>query len=92
MQRIKFMYTQFSREPLWFKILISSALAGTIIFSSSFFPEDSYYQVIAKLAAALFFITYGIKFRKNTQTSVIFFAVAAVCLYLSWRHFSLISV
>ncbi|UQZ34673.1 hypothetical protein C2I18_14755 [Paenibacillus sp. PK3_47] len=90
MQRIKLVYTQFLREPLWFKIFISSALAATVIFSSSFFPEDSYYQVIAKLAAAVFFITYGLKFRRNTQTSVIFFAVAALCLYLSWHHFSLI--
>lgn len=86
------MYTQFLREPLWFKILISVTLLSTVIFSSSLFPEEGYYQVIAKFAAAVFFITYGIKFRRNTQTSVIFFAVAVVCLYLSWHHFSLASV
>ncbi|MDF2651241.1 MAG: hypothetical protein K0Q73_7046 [Paenibacillus sp.] len=87
MQRIKFMYKQFLREPLWFKILISSTLLAAIVFSSSFFSHNGYYQSIAKFAAAIFFTSYGIKFRKNTRVSVIFFALTILCIYLSWVNF-----
>lgn len=86
------MYSLFLSEPLWFKVLISSTLLGAIVFSSSFFSDEGYYQSVAKLAAAVFFTAYGIKFRRNTRTSVIFFAVAVLCLYLSWQHFSLARV
>lgn len=87
MQRITFMYRQFLREPLWFKLLISLTLLTTILFSSSLFSNHAYSQSIAKLAAAIFFCSYGIKMRRNVQLSVIFFALAALCIYLSWHYF-----
>jgi hypothetical protein len=83
-QRIKFMVRQFLREPLWFKLLISSTLLVSILFSSSFFSDHIYYQSAAKLAAAIFFTSYGIKFRRNTKISIIFFAVAILSIYMSW--------
>jgi len=85
-QTIKGMYKLFLREPLWFKILISSTLFVAIVLSSSFF-SDGYYHSVAKLAAAVFFTSYGIKFRRNTRISVMFFALAVLCFYLSWGEF-----
>ena len=89
MQGIKFMYRQFLREPLWFKVLVSSTLLIAIIFSNTFFSDKGYYQSVAKLAAAVFFSAYGIKFRRNTLISLIFFALAVMCIYLSWDKFDL---
>jgi hypothetical protein len=83
------MYRVFLREPLWFKILIFTTLLISIIFSSSYFSDYAYYQSCSKLAAAIFFGAYGIKMRRNLQVSVIFFAVAALCIYLSWHNFEL---
>ncbi|SFM27550.1 hypothetical protein SAMN03159341_12359 [Paenibacillus sp. 1_12] len=87
MQRIKFVYKQFLREPFWFKILVTSTLLITIIFSNSFFSYNGYYQSIAKLAAAIFFSAYGVKLLRNTLISVIFFVFAVICIYLSWDYF-----
>ena len=83
MQRIKFMNKQFLKEPLWFKILISTTFLISIIFSSSFFSNNAYYQSCSKLAAAIFFCAYGIKMRRNLQISVILFTLAVICIYLS---------
>ncbi|SFA70041.1 MULTISPECIES: hypothetical protein [unclassified Bacillus (in: firmicutes)] len=83
MQRMRFMIKQFQREPLWFKILIVMTLLTSIILSSSFFSGNIYNQSISKLAAAIFFIAYGIKMRKNLKTAVLFFILAAISLYLS---------
>lgn len=82
------MYKQFLREPLWFKILIFSTLLVAIVFSNSFFSDNGYYQSAAKFAAAIFFSSYGIKFRRNPQLSVIFFALTILCIYLSWDNFN----
>ena len=60
MQRIKRMIKQFLKEPLWFKILISTTLLISIIFSSSFFSNNSYFQSSSKLAAAIFLCTYAL--------------------------------
>lgn len=87
MPMIKFMYKQFLREPLWFKLLILTTLLISIIFSSSPFSSSGYYQGSAKLAAAIFFVTYGIKMRRNTRISAIFFVLAVLCIYLSWGSF-----
>jgi len=87
MQWIKFMYKQFLREPLWFKLLISVTLLISIIFSSSFF-SDAYYRSIAKFAAAIFFCTFGLKMKKNIKLSVLFYVLAVICVYLSWNSFS----
>jgi len=86
-QRIKGMYKLFLREPLWFKILISSTLLVAIIFSSSVFADIGYYQSGAKLAAAIFFASYGIKFRRNPRLFVLFLAMALICMYLAWTNF-----
>ena len=83
MQRIKFIIKQFLKEPLWFKILISITLFVSIIFSSSFFSENAYYESSSKLAAAIFFCAYGIKMRKNLRNSVILFTLAVICICLS---------
>lgn len=86
MQRIKFMYKQFFSEPLWFKILVVSMLVIAILFSGSSF--NGYFQSVAKLAAAIFFFAYCIKFRRSIRIAVLFFAVALISLYLSWSSFS----
>jgi hypothetical protein len=82
MQRMKFMIKQFLKEPLWFKILISTTLLISFIFSSSFFSNNAYYQSCSKLAAAIFFCAYAIKMR-NLVTSVILFTSAVICIFLS---------
>lgn len=83
MRRIKFFIKQFLKEPLWFKMLISKTLFVTIIFSSTFFANNPYYQSFSKLAAAIFFCAYGIKYWSNRLTSVIFLSAAAISIVLS---------
>lgn len=83
MQWIKFMIKQFLKEPLWFKILISVTLLTSIIFSSSFFSNNAYFQSYSKLAAAIFFCAYAVKFRRNLVTSVILITAAVICIFLS---------
>lgn len=83
MLRIKFMFKQFLKEPLWFKILISITLLISIIFSSSLFANNAYYQSFSKLAAAIFFCAYGIKLRSNRLTFVILLTSSVLCIYLS---------
>lgn len=89
MQRITFMFKQFLREPLWFKILISTTLLIALIFSNSYFANHPAYQGFSKLAAAIFFIAYGMKMRRNRTTAIILYAAAAICLYLAWHKFEL---
>ena len=81
MHRIKFMIKQFLKEPLWFKILISTTLLISIIFSSSFFSNNAYFQSCSNLV--IFFCTYGIKMRRNLKNYVILFTLAVICIYLS---------
>lgn len=88
MKSIKSMYFQFLREPLWFKFFISLTLLASILFSSSLFSNHAYFNVIAKLAAAIFFCSYGIKMRKNRQISVIFFVLTVLCIFLALIKFS----
>lgn len=88
MKSIKSMYFQFLREPLWFKVFISLTLLASILFSSSLFSNHAYFNVIAKLAAAIFFCSYGIKMRKNRQISVIFFLLTVLCIFLAFIKFS----
>ncbi|WP_066062960.1 hypothetical protein [Neobacillus soli] len=87
MQRITFMIKQFLNEPWWFKILISTTLLISIIFSSSFFSNQAYFRSISKFAAAIFFCAYGIKFRRNLVTMIILLTAAILCIYLSWLAF-----
>ena len=86
MQRIKFMYRQFISEPLWLKIAVVSILLIAIIFSSSAFSDNAYFKSSAKLAAAIFFAIYGVKFRRTRRLAIIFFGLAAVCLFLAVRY------
>lgn len=83
------MIKHFLSEPLWFKILITLTLFASILLSSSWFPSHGYYKSISKLAAAIFFCSYGIKLRRNRQISMIFFALTAVCIYLIWDNLQL---
>lgn len=83
MQWIKFAFKQFLKEPLWFKTLIILTLLISIIFSNSIFSENPIHQSISKLAAAIFFIIYGVKMRKKLVHSVIFFTLAFLCVVLS---------
>jgi hypothetical protein len=88
MRRIKFMIKQFLKEPLWFKTLISVTLLSSIVFSSSFFLNDSSYQSVSKLAAPAFFCAYGIKMQRNRVNSIFLFAAAIICVCLAvWVHY-----
>lgn len=77
------MIIQFLREPLWFKLLISTTLIISIFFSSSLFVNHPYLQSLAKLAAAVFFCTYGFKMKGSQKNSIIFFSLAFLCIVLS---------
>lgn len=83
MQQMRLMFLQFLKEPLWFKILIPTTLLISIVFSSSLFAENAIFQVYSKLAAAIFFCAYGIKFRSNLEIFLIFFTLAGICIFLS---------
>lgn len=88
MKALKFMYYQFIREPLWFKVLISLTLLASILFSSSMFSDYAYSNIIAKLAAAILFCSYGIKMHRNRQISVIFFVLTVLSIILALIQFS----
>ena len=88
MKRIKFIIMQFLEEPLWFKILISSTLLISIVFSSSLFSSNAYFQGFSKLAAAIFFCAYGIKLRKSFVNTTIFFSATVICIYLFFHNIS----
>jgi len=83
MQWIKVMIKVFLKEPLWFKLLISITFLASIILSSSFFSNQNYLQSCSKLAAAIFFCAYGIKFRRNLKIALLFFACTVICIYLA---------
>ncbi|WP_342431607.1 hypothetical protein [Neobacillus sp. FSL H8-0543] len=83
MHWIKFMIMQFLKEPMWFKVLIVSTLLCSIIFSSSFFSENTYLQGFSKLAAAAFFLTCGFKMRKSHLASIVLYSMAVICIFLS---------
>lgn len=83
MEQIKFMIRHFLKEPLWFKILIIVSLVISIVFSSTLFSTQPYFQSSSKLAAAFFFSAYGINMRKNVKISGLFFILAGLCLFLS---------
>ncbi|PAE44695.1 hypothetical protein [Bacillus sp. 7884-1] len=83
MQRIKFMIQLFLKGPLWFRLVISISFLASIIFSSSYFSNTSFYESISKLAAAIFFSAVGMKLRMNRVVSILLFTAAAICIYLS---------
>ncbi|MBM7608458.1 hypothetical protein JOD29_001703 [Lysinibacillus composti] len=83
MRSIKYMIMHFLREPLWFKVLILTTLFLSIFFSSSLFVNAPYLQSLAKIAAALFFCTYGFKMKGSRKNSIIFYSLAFLCIILS---------
>ncbi|MET1015061.1 MAG: hypothetical protein ABWX61_11235 [Paenisporosarcina sp.] len=85
--RLKSMIKLFQLEPLWFKVFISITLLTSIVFSSSYFSHDSMYDGISKLAVAIFFIVYGYKMNMNRKVSMIFYALAGLCLVLALLAF-----
>ncbi|CAN7277133.1 hypothetical protein LJR153_001336 [Paenibacillus sp. LjRoot153] len=82
MQRFKYMYKQFLKEPLWFKVLVLTTLIVSIVCSNSGFSTNV--QSVAKFAAAIFFCTYAIKLRRLVKISVAFYVLAGICLYVAW--------
>ena len=88
MQRINFMLKLFLIEPLWFKILISTTLLISLVFSSTYFSDHAYFQSVSKLAAVIFFSAYGVKMRRNRVNSILFFSLAGICMYLSILAYS----
>ncbi|WP_419955356.1 hypothetical protein ACN6MT_07515 [Neobacillus niacini] len=82
MQRIKVMINLFLKEPLWFKLLISLTFLISVIFSGM---ENTVFRSLSKLAASIFFTTYGIKYRYNRLVSMVFFTAALICIYLAFN-------
>jgi hypothetical protein len=83
MKWLKVMIRVFLNEPLWFKILVTVTFIASIVLSNSIFSNHAYLQGCSKLAAAIFFCAYGIKFRGNFRTALLFFSCAVICIYLS---------
>lgn len=86
-QQLKGLYAMFLREPLWYKILILSALASAIVFSGNSF--HLYAQVGAKLSAAVFFGAAAYPFRGNRKVFRIMIGCTVLCLLLAgniWLH------
>ncbi|WP_419959860.1 hypothetical protein [Psychrobacillus sp. BM2] len=83
MQRIKFMWKLFLKQPAWFKFVITITFLASIIFSSSYFSKNDFYEGISKLAAAIFFGVFGYKTRRNRNSSTILFILGAFCMLLA---------
>jgi hypothetical protein len=83
MKRIKFMLIHFSKQPLWFKTLISLTFLISIVFSSSFFSDTIYFQSLSKLSAGIFFCAFGINMKSNLKVSYLFFTLSLTCIVLS---------
>lgn len=87
MVRVKFFWKQFIRQPAWFKMVVSITFLASIIFSSSYFSENDFYEGISKLAAAIFFGVFGYKTRRNRKNGIIFFTLSTFCLLLAFWAF-----
>lgn len=83
MRRIQSFYKVFLREPLWFRLVVGISLLTSIVFSSSAFPLGGYSESVSKLAAVIFFGAFGMNMRRNRRVSILFYAISALCLYLS---------
>ncbi|MGB3261258.1 hypothetical protein [Paenisporosarcina sp.] len=59
MKQFKHFFLTFLQEPLWFKLLVSTTFIASVIFSSTFFSYNAYYDSGAKVAAAIFLGAYG---------------------------------
>jgi hypothetical protein len=84
MQRLRFMFKMFLREPLWFRILVIATLLVSVIFSSSAASSMAYADSYAKIAAAILFMTVGFKLRRNTVLAAVFGFLTLLSLYLAW--------
>lgn len=83
MQRIKLMLIHYSKKPLWFKMIISITLLISVVFSSSYFSSNDYFQSLSKLSAGIFFCALGIDMRINRKVSTLFFTLAVICIFIS---------
>lgn len=84
MRRVSFLYRMFLRKPLWFRTIVGISLLASIVFSSPAIPLGGYSESVSKLAAALFFGTVGTAMRRNRPILLLFVALTALCLYMSW--------
>lgn len=76
------MYKQFSKNPLWFKIL--SLTVAVIEFIGIFFVNNAYCRSGAQFTMAVFCCAYGIKeWKSNTRISIVFFTLAVLFVYVS---------
>jgi len=83
MRRIHSFYKLFLREPLWFRMVVVISLLMSIVLSSSAFSLGGYSESVSKLAATVFFGAFGVNMWRNRRISLIFFAIAVLCLYVS---------
>lgn len=83
MKRFKLFFLLFLQEPLWFKLLVSTTFLASVIFSSTYFSYNAYYDSGAKLAAAIFLSTYGYKMRRTRKYSIPLFILSGISLYLA---------
>ncbi len=86
MNQIKGFFKLFLREPMWFKVLILATFISSIVFSSTYFSHNPLFESIAKGSAAVFFCTFGLKYRRNLKVSVPMFIAAILCVYLSYSY------
>lgn len=77
------MTAMFMNEPLWFKILITVTFLGTIILSASYFSTYPYLQSGSKLAAAIFFGAFAIKFKWHFKIALLFSVLSVICIFLA---------
>ena len=82
-RQLKGLYAMFLHEPLWYKLVIVSALASAIVFSGSSF--HLYAQVGAKLSAAVFFAAAAYPFRGNRKVFRIMIGCAVFCVLLAGK-------
>lgn len=71
-----------SNQSVSFKILIGITFLISIVFSSSIFSGNDYYQSLSKLSAGIFFGAFGINMKNNLNLSILFFTLAAICIFL----------
>ncbi len=82
------MFQLFLREPLWFRVLVLAMLLVSIIFSSSAASDIDYANSYAKIAAAILFLSVGLKLRQNSRLLIIFGLLTLLSLYLAWDSYS----
>jgi Na+-translocating ferredoxin:NAD+ oxidoreductase RnfD subunit len=88
MKRFELFFLSFLQEPLWFKLLVSTTFFASVIFSSTFFSYNAYYDSGSKVAVAIFLGAYGFKLRRTRKYSIPLFFLSGISLYLAWYYAS----